>query len=262
MNEQTRPYVWQMIRGAVEALGGDTTNVAVRDWIEQHYAGTNRNTIGCQTIVCTVNHDSRVHYPENQRPRLATTKYDFLYRPERGRLVCYDPAVHGQWEIAETDEGKLVVRRAGEQEAPEEDAAGEAFAAEAHLRDFLVEHLEIIEPGLQLYTDDDGRDGVEYQTDEGNVDILAVDTQGTLVAVELKVSRGPDSVVGQLLRYRGWLKRHRAAGGRVRGIIIARHVSDRIRYAVADLPDVSLREYDLKVELRDVPSLDETMKKG
>ena len=263
MNEQPKPPpVWQMIREAVDALGGDTTNVAVRDWVEQHYPGTNRSTINCQTIVCSVNDDSRVHFSCNQKPRLATAKYDFLYRPERGRLVRYDPTVHGQWEIVETDEGKLIVLKAGEPPpTPKEETAAETFAAEAHLRDYLVKHLETIEPGLQMYTDDDGRDGVEYQTEVGSVDILAVDTQGVLVAVELKVSKGPDSVVGQLLRYKGWLKRHRAGGAPVRGIIIAQHISDRIRYAVADLPEVSLKEYDLKVELRDVPRLDDTEKK-
>jgi hypothetical protein len=40
MNNQPRPYVWQMIREAVNALGGATTNVAGRDWIQEHYTGT------------------------------------------------------------------------------------------------------------------------------------------------------------------------------------------------------------------------------
>jgi len=258
MGERSRPYVWQMVREAVDALGGDTTNVAVRDYIEEHYPGTNRNTIGCQTIVCTVNHDSRVHFPENSKPRLANERYDFLFRPERGRLVLYDPRIHGQWEIAESNEGKPIVRLVGTEEPLEPEGEGESFAAENHLRDFLVEHLGIIEPELELYTDDEGRDGVEYQTDVGRIDILAVDAHGGLVVIELKVSKGPDSVVGQLMRYKGWLKRHRANGASIRGIIIARRISDRIRYAVADTPDVCLKEYDLKIELRDVPHVDDT----
>ena len=78
-----------------------------------------------------------------------------------------------------------------------------------------------------------------------------------MVVIELKVSKGPDSVVGQLMRYKGWLKRHRAEGASVRGIIVASHISDRIRYAVADLPEISLKQYDLKIELRDVPHVDD-----
>ncbi len=95
MSSQSRPFVWQMIREAVDALGGSTTNVAVRDWILERYPGTNTSTIQAQIIVCTVNHASRVHYPENQKPRRAESQYDFLFRPERGRLELYDPARHG-----------------------------------------------------------------------------------------------------------------------------------------------------------------------
>ena len=257
MENQIKPYVWQMVREAVEALGGETTNVAVRSWIQDRYPGTNRNTIGCQIIICTVNHDSRVHYTENLKPRLANGKYDFLFRPERGKLIFYDPDVHGQWEIAEVEDGKLVVRLVGLDNSPESQGEGECFAAEAHLRDFLVKHLDTVEPGLQLYSDDEGKDGVEYQTGVGRIDILAVDAQGSMVVIELKVSKGPDSVVGQLMRYKGWLKRHRAEGASVRGIIVASHISDRIRYAVADLPEISLKQYDLKIELRDVPHVDD-----
>ena len=120
-----------------------------------------------------------------------------------------------------------------------------------------MKHLDTVEPGLQLYSDDEGKDGVEYQTGVGRIDILAVDAQGSMVVIELKVSKGPDSVVGQLMRYKGWLKRHRAEGASVRGIIVASHISDRIRYAVADLPEISLKQYDLKIELRDVPHVDD-----
>ncbi len=35
--QQPRPFVRQMIRQAVEALGGKTTNVKVRDWVLRQY---------------------------------------------------------------------------------------------------------------------------------------------------------------------------------------------------------------------------------
>jgi len=73
-----------MVKEAVEALGGTTTNIAVRDWILKKYPGTNPTTIGCQIIVATVNHASRIHYPENQKPRLAEAQYDF---PPRHRCA-------------------------------------------------------------------------------------------------------------------------------------------------------------------------------
>jgi RecB family endonuclease NucS len=136
-----------------------------------------------------------------------------------------------------------------------DEAESEAFAAEAHLRDYLAKHLDVIEPMLQLFVDDKGMVGVEYPTDVGRIDILAVDAQGGLLIIELKVSRGPDAVCGQLLRYRGWVKRHLANGRRVRSLIIAQHISDRIRYALADVEDVYLKEYALNIILKDVPRL-------
>jgi len=39
--------------------------------------------MNCQIIVCTVNHPSRIYYPENKKPRVATLKYDsFLQQVE------------------------------------------------------------------------------------------------------------------------------------------------------------------------------------
>lgn len=259
MSQQLRPPVWRMVKEAVEALGGKTTNVAVRDWILTNYHGTNASTIACQITVCTVNHASRIHYPENQKPRLATAQYDFLFRPASGQLEWYDPNLHGQWEIAELEDGRLIVQEVGEQPIdpgtpPTE--CGRSFAAEAHLRDYLAKNLNVIEDGLQLFVDDAGTVGVEFRTAMGRIDILAVDKSGGLLIVELKVERGPDEVCGQIMRYLGWVKRHLANGKPVRGLIIAQHISDRIRYALADVPNVTAREYKLSITLHEVSHVD------
>lgn len=256
MSDLIKPPVWRMVKEAVEALGGKTTNVAVRDWILNKYPGTNTTTISCQIIVCTVNHASRIHYSDNQKPRKATGPHDFLFRPTSGELEFYDPSRHGLWEIARLDDGELTVRRDGEQDAPEKPAPEHAFAAEVHLRDYLVKNLHLIEDGLRLYADVDGRDGVEYQTPIGRIDILALDKADNLLVVELKVARSPDQVCGQILRYVGWIKHHLAEGRKVRGLIIAQHIPDKIRYALTDLPDISARQYRLNITLHDVPRLD------
>lgn len=261
MDQEDRPYVWQMIRDAVDELGSPTTNVAVRDWILSKYPGTNRNTIQCQIIVCTVNHSSRIHYPENKKPREATGPYDFLFRPDRGRLVSYDPSRHGRWVIRQTDDGRLEVGQADDentdvlaevQPAGQSTTEGHAFAAEHHLRDYLAQHLESIEPGLQLFVDDQGNDGMEYVTPIGRIDLLAIDNDDRLVAIELKVGRGPDSVAGQILRYVNWIRCNMPNGATVRGIIIAQHISDKIRYAIASEPAVSAIEYEIELSLKPV----------
>jgi endonuclease len=263
MKEGRHPYVWQMIREAIQALGSPTTNRAVRDWILRKYPETNTNTLQCQIIICTVNHPSRVHYPENKKPRLADSQYDFLFRPERGKLELYDAERHGQWCIMESDDGVLTVTNrvlGGATEGRDTDDRG--FAAEAHLRDYLALHLTEVEPGLELYTEEDGTDGIEYQTDVGRIDILAIDKSGRFVVIELKVDDAPDKVCGQLLRYMGWVKRHLADGQPVRGIIIGQFLSDKVRYAMADVPLVDLHEYELSLRLRTVPRLENPVVHG
>lgn len=260
MDDYVKPPVWKMVREAVEALGGKTSNVAVRDWILQKYPGTNLSTISCQVIVCTVNHASRIHYPENYKPRKAEAQYDFLFRPAKGELEWYAPERHGLWEIAELENGTLVAREVqGEPDEVDDKAEiiDRSFAAEAHLRGFLAKNLGTIEEGLQLYVDESGTVGVEYKIDMGRIDILAVDKNGGLLVVELKVERGPDEVCGQIMRYVSWVKRHIAAEKPVRGLIVARHISDRIRYALADIPDITIREYQLNITLQEIPRVDE-----
>ena len=248
-----RPPVWQMVKEAVEALGSPTTNVAVRDWVLAKYPGTKTSTIACQIITCTVNHPSRIHYGSNQKPRIADRSDDFLLRPGRGQLELYDPEKHGAWEIAETESGKLLVRQVDADRPPEPTIdTAETFAMETHLRDYLAANLGKIEEGLELYADEDGNTGVEYQTPIGRIDILAVDRDGGFLVIELKVSRGADAACGQVLRYKGWVRQHVAGDKSVRGMVIARRITDRIKYAVGEVPDVELREYTLEVTVHPV----------
>ena len=253
MAESKKIPVWKMVREAVDALGGKTSNVEVRDWILEHYPGTNTNTIQCQIIVCTVNHSSRIHYPENTKPRMATGQYDFLYRAEKGKLELFDAAVHGAWQIVENEDGGLTVCPCTD-EPPVPPT--HAFAAEAHLRDYLAQHLDEIEDGLEIFVNDAGVTGVEYLTLIGRIDLLAVDAQGGFVVIELKVAHGPDAVAGQVLRYKNWVRCHLAGGRPVRGIIIAQHISDKIRYAIANDPEISALEYQLHLSFSAVQKLD------
>lgn len=150
---------------------------------------------------------------------------------------------------------ELLTREGEDAEAAEvPEGCGNAFAAEAHLRDYLARHLDEVEPGLELFVDEQyDRDGVEYPTEIGRIDILAQDDKGSFVVIELKVGKGPDAVAGQVLRYKNWVKTHLADGKRVRGIIIAKQINDRIRYAVAGDDEIDLMEYEVSLTLRRVP---------
>jgi hypothetical protein len=202
---------------------------------------------------------------------------DFLYRIGRGELELYDPAKHGQWSIVEFADGRLSINGPdssrddsageGQQEvsgrqsdglAAEDLSSGEegsAFAQESHLRDFLAQNIEVLESNLTLFADDNGRSGMEYSTPIGRIDLLAVDEKEDFVVVELKVSRGSDVVVGQILRYMNWIRKNLASGRQVRGIIVAQEFDDRLRYAVMSDSSISLRKYRLRMEIEPIESI-------
>ena len=266
MSSDLRPTIIEMVRRAIEAVGGPTPPLTLREWILERWPDTNVNSINTHINSATVNSPSRRHYPENSRPRLTDEghRYDLLYRPAAGEVEKYDPSKHGVWQLAIGEDDRITVQLTpgGSHESVLDSnvsesgaSGGEAFAAESHLRDYLARHIEEIESGLQLYVDDGGRDGVEYPIPVGQIDILAVDESGGFVVIELKVGRGAHAVVGQILLYKNWVARHLAENTRVRGIIIAQHITDKIRYAIANDADVSAREYELTVSMKPVDSI-------
>ena len=256
MDKQPKPFVWQMIKEAVEVHGNKSTNVAVRDWILEHYPGTNVNTILNQIIVCTVNHESRVHYKENNRPRRSNDVFDFLFRPAPGKIEMYDPRIHGLWEISQDEKGVLFVREIKDKkESKKEDSIGNGYMEARHLRAYLAKNLDLIEDGLELYVDLFGNDGVEYPSDFGPIDILATDRLGAFVIVEVKAEHYPDASSGQILKFRNWVKRHLAFGKPVRSYLIGSDIPEHVRYSLADCDGVFLKEYDLSITLKDVPKI-------
>lgn len=263
MSTGNQPPVWEMIKFAVSELGGECTYSAIKAKVRSVYGDVvNDSSMTCSIISGSVNHLSRIHYSENKKCRLANTKYDYLFNVGRGRVVWYEPEKHGVWEIVQATDGDLAVVLADEigensvtiVQAAE--AAGETngmFAMEAHLRDYLAKTLPRLpehSAPLSLYRTEE-RDGVEFQTDVGPIDILAT-YDGDFYVIELKAGRGPDAALGQVLRYMGWVKIHLAVNKNVFGIVVASDIGKKLRYAVTQVPSVRLMEYDLAVTLRAV----------
>ena len=130
---------------------------------------------------------------------------------------------------------------------PEDEEEEQAFAAEADLRDFLATNLGCVEPGLRLYQQGEQR-GVEFPVDDGRIDILAVDTAGRFVVFELKLARGRNKALGQLLYYMAWVDKHLHKAP-CRGIIVAKEISDDLILAVQRVQGVALFRYKLSVSV-------------
>lgn len=98
-----------------------------------------------------------------------------------------------------------------------------AFILEKHLEEFIVSNFKTIFKGeLLMYEDGTGADGQQYDTDIGRIDILAFEPKSkSFVVIELKKGSTSDQVVGQTLRYMGWVKDRLCKDGQVvKGLII------------------------------------------
>ncbi len=142
------------------------------------------------------------------------------------------------------------------EDTDEEDERPETrFSLEYQLRDFLAENIESVPVNgmkLKLYVNPEGIDGVEYHTAVGPIDILAIDENEDFVVFELKRAGAPDKAIGQLSRYMGWVKKTIGKGKKVRGVIVAKSISENLRYSILAVPDVSLFEYEISFNLNQV----------
>jgi len=133
------------------------------------------------------------------------------------------------------------------------EATEASFGLEFQLRDFLAQNISAIDVNgkrLRLYVDPTGRDGVEFPTATGPIDVLAVDDSGAFYVFELKRARTPDRAIGQVTRYMGWVQQTIGKDKEVNGVIVAKEISNGLRYAVSVVPNVNLFEYEVAFRLR------------
>ncbi len=128
-----------------------------------------------------------------------------------------------------------------------------AFAMEKHLEDFLVDNWAHTDLGrdYNIYEEEEELVGQQYATDSGPIDILAISKdKKTLLVLELKKGRASDTVVGQILRYMGYVQEELAEKGQtVKGVIIALEDDPRIRRALAMVPNIDFYRYQVSFKL-------------
>jgi RecB family endonuclease NucS len=104
------------------------------------------------------------------------------------------------------------------------------------VEDVVVHKIPEIEKGLTLV-------GRQVPTPVGRIDLLCKDATGANVVIEIKKAQGTDQVLGQILRYMGWLKENKDEN--VRGIIIVQRADRRLSVAVKVAPNVQIKEFEM-----------------
>jgi len=128
-----------------------------------------------------------------------------------------------------------------------------AFAMEKHLEDFLVANWNSTDLGkdFDIYEEEGVKAGQQYLSDTGPIDILALSKdKKTLLVVELKRGRASDVVVGQVLRYMGYVQYELCEADQgVKGIIIALEDDQKLRRALSMVPAVQFLRYQMSFKL-------------
>jgi len=133
----------------------------------------------------------------------------------------------------------------------DEEAVETALSLEYDLENSLVGNLGQLEKGLQLFQEN-GLVGQQVDAKAaGRIDLLAVDSDGALVVIELKAGEADRQVAGQIQAYMGWVKENLAKQRKVRGIIVASEFTDRLSYSIKVVPNLSLKRYQIVFRFSD-----------
>jgi len=235
-----------LFRDMIKDLAIQKGDVIERDkinsWFKEKYSLIKPGTISAHLLKLSINAPSRIHYSVDPNG-----KDDLLFQIDRKKFRLYDHSSDPDPIYTKPEEGEKI---ASKHKEPEEN--GNEFAYEKDLQNFLAKNLSLIEPGLSLYVEEE-ISGIEFPVGNRFIDILALDRDNNYVVIELKVSRGYDRVVGQILRYMAWIrKNHTEESQKVRGIIIAREISDDLLLACSETNSVELYEYNLSVSLNKI----------
>ena len=225
-------------------------------WFTDNYPKIKSNTAMMHVEGMSINSKGRKHHPHIR----ANTGWDLFYKigsrefrlwePEKDPAPIYKADIEASEDERRSEPAAEIDE---EDDIDVEGAGSRKFAFERDLQNYLVKNLSLLEPNLQLYEDEDGQfNGIEFPVGQRYIDILAVGSDGAFVVIELKVSRAYDRVIGQLLRYMGWIKENVANEMPVRGIIVASEISRDLKLAASLVENVKLVEYEISFSMKSV----------
>jgi len=222
--------------------GQEVSGSQILKWFRQNYPKVKESSVRAHLIIMSTNAKSRIHH--NVRPG---SGHDLFCQIDSKTFRLYEAGKDPSPIYKENDTENIVF---DDDVSDEESSESAEFGFEKDLQNFLVKNLDLIEPGLKLY-ENEGITGIEYPVGNRFVDILATDSNNDLAVIELKVSKGYDRVIGQILRYMAWIEKNLGdESQKVRGMIIARQISEDLKLACSKITDVELMEYELSVKIK------------
>lgn len=128
-----------------------------------------------------------------------------------------------------------------------------SFFFEKQLEDFLISNWDRtpLSKEYEIFEEHGQRCGQQYRTNTGPIDILGQrKDKSDFLVVELKRDRASDVVVGQTLRYMGWVKEHLCnSNQKVTGCIIAQRKDEKLDYALKHVDSIRFLKYEVDFRL-------------
>lgn len=130
-----------------------------------------------------------------------------------------------------------------------------SFALEKHLENYLIQNWQdtVLSENYDIYINN-GKLAQQYMTRSGPLDILAISKdKSEFLIIELKKGRASDEVVGQVMRYMGYIKQSLAINSeKVKGMIIALDDDTNLKDALSVTNDIEFMKYEIDFKLSTV----------
>lgn len=186
---------------------------------------------------------------EWQPERIPATNFsESLLKALKLPLTCIDLSPYAE-ELEGFVNGRPRITISGSEDVE----SASRFALEEILEEFLVANWEHTEFGksYNILTVDGKKVGQQFPSDTGPIDILALSKdEKEYLVIELKRGKANDRVVGQLLRYMGFVKKDLCQDGKtVRGAIVAHQDDLGMRNALSMVDDVEFYRYSIDFKL-------------
>ncbi len=239
----------------IEGMGkGLATSILMDLNLEKYITWNNITSLGLEILGLSPEFERGSDWGSKYGKILEIAKHIRSLKPELGYLEI-DHFLY----FVTTDEGKDIVEAIKNNDLPNQefdDKESMEFVMEKYLEEFIEANFDKIDFGakLELYQDEEHR-GRQYPTQIGRIDLLAVDKEKKeFLVMELKKGRSSDEVIGQILRYMGWVKEELAVEDfndyNVSGVIILKKKDDKLEYALKVVSNVKVFLYTVSFELK------------